>query len=150
MSRMYRTGKKQQLTSGKWEVLSLELSQDKKTFYFTANMDHPGVSDFYRMPVTGGAPVKLTSMRGGNEITLSPDEKWLAIRYSFTNTLPEIYLQPNPARRQNGESHQFGEQGNLAHTPGARRRSLHLKIVTEKMYTVAFLNLRILILQNLP
>ncbi|HZX59042.1 MAG TPA: prolyl oligopeptidase family serine peptidase, partial [Mucilaginibacter sp.] len=89
------TGEKKQLTSGKWEVQTLELSKDKKTFYFTANIDHPGVKDYYRMPVSGGTPVKLTSMRGENLVTLSPDEKWLAISYSFTNRPPDLYLQPN-------------------------------------------------------
>ncbi len=89
------TGDKKQLTSGKWEVQGLQLSNDKKTFYFTANIEHPGDYQFYRLPVTGGEPVKLTSMKGQNEVTLSPDEKWLAIRYSYTNKPWELYLQPN-------------------------------------------------------
>lgn len=89
------TGDKKQLTSGKWEVQTLQLSNDKKTFYFNANMEHPGAVDFYRIPVTGGEPVKLTSMRGGNEASLSPDEKWIAIRYSYTNKPAELYLQAN-------------------------------------------------------
>jgi Tol biopolymer transport system component len=101
------TGKKTQLTSGKWEVSGLHLSNDKKTFYFSANMDHPGVADYYRIPVTGGAPVKLTSMRGGNEVELSPDEKWLAIRYSYTNKPYELYLQPNKTGRKSGTGNQF-------------------------------------------
>ena len=74
------TGNKKQLTSGKYEVLTLRLSNDKKNFYFTANIEHPGITHFYRMPVEGGTPVKLTSMKGGNEVSLSPDEKWLALR----------------------------------------------------------------------
>jgi len=89
------TGDKKQLTSGKWEVQTLELSKDRKTFYFTANIEHPGITQFYRIPVSGGVPVKLTSMKGGNEVTLSPDEKWLAIRYSYTNKPWDLYLQPN-------------------------------------------------------
>jgi dipeptidyl aminopeptidase/acylaminoacyl peptidase len=89
------SGAKKQLTSGKWEVQTLHLSNDKKTFYFTANIEHPGVTHFYRIPVSGGTPVKLTSMKGGNEIDLSPDEKWLAIRYSYSNKPWELYLQPN-------------------------------------------------------
>jgi dipeptidyl aminopeptidase/acylaminoacyl peptidase len=89
------SGEKKQLTSGKWEVQTLHLSNDKKTFYFTANIEHPGVTHFYRIPVSGGAPIKLTSMKGGNEIDLSPDEKWLAIRYSYSNKPWELYLQPN-------------------------------------------------------
>jgi dipeptidyl aminopeptidase/acylaminoacyl peptidase len=89
------TGEKKQLTSGKWEVQTLRLSNDKKTFYFTANIEHPGVTHFYRIPITGGVPVKITSMKGGNEIDLSPDEKWLAIRYSYSNKPWELYVQPN-------------------------------------------------------
>jgi dipeptidyl aminopeptidase/acylaminoacyl peptidase len=88
-------GTKKQLTTGKWEVQTLQLSADKKTFYFTANMEHPGIKHFYRMPVTGGEPVKLTSMKGFNDVSLSPDEKWLSINYSYTNKPAELYLQPN-------------------------------------------------------
>jgi dipeptidyl aminopeptidase/acylaminoacyl peptidase len=88
-------GSKKQLTAGKWEVQTLQLSNDKKTFYFTANIERPGITHFYRIPVTGGGPVKLTSMKGLNDVTLSPDEKWLAIRYSYTNKPWELYIQPN-------------------------------------------------------
>ncbi|WP_255491514.1 S9 family peptidase [Hufsiella arboris] len=86
---------KKQLTSGKWEVQSLYLSRNKKWFYFTANIEHPGITHFYKIPVTGGAPVKLTSMKGGNQVSVSPDEKWLAIRYSYSNKPWELYLQAN-------------------------------------------------------
>ncbi|WP_428328190.1 prolyl oligopeptidase family serine peptidase [Mucilaginibacter sp.] len=89
------TGDKKQLTSGKWEVQTLQLSTDKKTFYFTANVEHPGITHFYRIPVSGGEPVKITTMKGGNEVSLSPDEKWLAIRYSYSNKPWELYIQPN-------------------------------------------------------
>lgn len=88
-------GTKQQLTSGKWEVQSVRLSNDKKTFYFSGNMEHPGITHFYKVPVAGGAPVKITSLKGGNEVVLSPDEKWLAIRYSTSNTPWELYVQEN-------------------------------------------------------
>jgi dipeptidyl aminopeptidase/acylaminoacyl peptidase len=90
-------GISKQLTSGKWEAQTLQLSNDKKTFYFTANMEHPGVTEFYKMPVSGGSPVKLTTLKGGNEVSLSPDEKWLAIRYSYSNKPWELYIQPNKA-----------------------------------------------------
>jgi dipeptidyl aminopeptidase/acylaminoacyl peptidase len=89
------SGEKKQLTAGKWEVQTLRLSNDKTTFYFTANIEHPGVTHFYRIPVTGGAPVKITGMKGGNEVELSPDEKWLAIRYSYANKPWELYVQAN-------------------------------------------------------
>jgi dipeptidyl aminopeptidase/acylaminoacyl peptidase len=34
-------------------------------------------------------------MKGTNDVTLSPDEKWLAIRYSYTDRPWELYVQPN-------------------------------------------------------
>lgn len=106
------SGKKQQLTQGNWEVQTVKLSTNKKTFYFTANMEHPGVKDFYRLPVSGGAPEKLTTMKGANEVTLSPDEKWLAIRFSFINKPWELYLQENksgatPQQITNSVSEEF-------------------------------------------
>jgi dipeptidyl aminopeptidase/acylaminoacyl peptidase len=92
-----KTSTKKQLTSGNWEVQTLDLSKDKKTFYFTANMQHPGITHFYSMPVAGGKPSQITSMKGGNQITLSPDEKWLAINYSYMDKPWELYIQPNKA-----------------------------------------------------
>jgi dipeptidyl aminopeptidase/acylaminoacyl peptidase len=89
------SGTSKQLTSGKWEVQNLQLSNDKKTFYFSANIDHPGDWQFYKLPVSGGTPVQLTSVKGHNDVTLSPDEKWLAIRYSYTNKPWELYIQAN-------------------------------------------------------
>jgi len=88
-------GTEKQITSGKWEVQTLKLSADRKNFYFTANIEHPGITNFYRVPVNGGDPVQLTSMKGMSEISVSPDEKWLAIRYSYANKPWELYLQAN-------------------------------------------------------
>ncbi len=89
-----RTGTKKALTSGNFEVQTLELSKDKQWFYMTTNEVHPGEKHFYKMSVNGGERIKLTSMTGGNEVTLSPDEKMIAIRYSNANTPWELYLQP--------------------------------------------------------
>jgi dipeptidyl aminopeptidase/acylaminoacyl peptidase len=89
------TATKKQLTNGRWEVQTLDLSNDKKKFYFTANIDHPGITHFYSIPVNGGVPTKITGIKGGNEVTLSPDEKWLAIRYSYSNKPWELYVQAN-------------------------------------------------------
>ncbi len=106
-------GTKKQLTSGKWEVQTLELSHDKKTFYFTANTDHPGITNFYRIPVNGGEPVKLSAMKGMSEVSLSPDEKWLAIRYSYTNKPWELYIQPNkPGAKAVQVTHSTSEEYN--------------------------------------
>jgi dipeptidyl aminopeptidase/acylaminoacyl peptidase len=89
------TREKKALTSGKYEVSEAFLSKDKKFFYFTANKVHPGVKHFYRMPVWGGELTQITAKEGTNEVTLSPDEKYLAIRYSYANQPEELYIQEN-------------------------------------------------------
>lgn len=91
----YTTGKKQALTSGKYEVQTAELSRDKKFFYITTNEQHPGEKQYYRIPAGGGKAEKLTTQTGANDVTFSPDEKWMAIRYSYSNKPWEVYLQEN-------------------------------------------------------
>ncbi len=91
------SGKKQALTSGMYEVQSVELSLDKKSFYITTNEVHPGEKHFYKLSVTGGKAEKLTSMTGAHEVTLSPDEKWMAYRYSYSNKPWELYIQETKA-----------------------------------------------------
>ena len=91
------TEKKQALTSGNYEVQSVDLSHDKKFFYITTNEVHPGEKHFYKLAVTGGKVEKITSLTGANEVSLSPDEKWIAYRYSFSNKPWELYIQENKA-----------------------------------------------------
>jgi dipeptidyl aminopeptidase/acylaminoacyl peptidase len=89
------TGLKTPLTSGVFEVSNLQLSKDKKYLYFNTNELHPGDYQFYRMAVSGGKKEQLTSVTGINTVTLSPDEKNLAILYSYSNKPPELYIQEN-------------------------------------------------------
>jgi len=89
------TGKKTALTSGKYEVQQAQLSKDKKYFYLITNELHPGEKQFYKLPVSGGKAEKITSMTGAHEVLLSPDEKWIAYRYSYSNKPWELFLQEN-------------------------------------------------------
>jgi len=45
------------------------------------------------MPAEGGEFTQITSLEGNNQVTLSPDEKRLAIRYSFANKPWELFLK---------------------------------------------------------
>ena len=89
------TKKKTQLTAGNFEVQQARLSRNKKYFYLTSNQVHPGEQHFYRMPVNGGTMEKLTTMAGSHQVTLSPDEKYFADLYSYSNKPWELYLQEN-------------------------------------------------------
>lgn len=89
------TDSKKALTSGKYEVQDAQLSNDKKYFYIITNEVHPGEKQFYRLPVSGGKAERITTMTGANEVSVSPDEHWLAVRYSYSNKPWELYLQEN-------------------------------------------------------
>jgi dipeptidyl aminopeptidase/acylaminoacyl peptidase len=84
-----------QLTSGKWEVSSADLSRDGSRFYLTTNEVHPGERQIYSVPAEGGSRTRLTSMAGANDATFSPDEGTVALVHSYSNKPPEVYLMPN-------------------------------------------------------
>ncbi|MFL6213717.1 MAG: alpha/beta fold hydrolase [Blastocatellia bacterium] len=86
-----------QLTSGKWEVTGVQLSEDKSKFYLTTSEVHPGERQLYTMSVAGGERIRVTTMAGNNQAFISPDEKSLALIYSYSNKPPEIYIQDNRA-----------------------------------------------------
>ncbi len=87
-----KTKKRKALTKGKYEIYNPFLSKDKQHFYYSANQEHPGERQFYKLPVNGGKALKLTNMPGRNDVTLSPDEKMMVIRHSFANKPWELYL----------------------------------------------------------
>ncbi|HET6962687.1 MAG TPA: prolyl oligopeptidase family serine peptidase [Terriglobia bacterium] len=87
-------GAAQVLTEGPYEIWNARLSRDGQTFYFRSNQDGPEVMHFYALPASGGTPLKLTSEVGNHQVTLSPDETFLADVYSFSNKPWELYVQP--------------------------------------------------------
>jgi dipeptidyl aminopeptidase/acylaminoacyl peptidase len=80
------------LTSGKWEVSTARLSNDRTKAYFTASEVHPGEHHFYTIPVDGGAFTRITTTTGGHEVTVSPDEKTLVDLFSTINRPPEVFV----------------------------------------------------------
>ena len=89
------THTKKAITQGNFEVQEATLSHDKKYFYILTNEDHPGKQHFYRIKTDGTAKEKITSMEGGYEVSISPDEKYIAYRYSYQNKPWELYVQEN-------------------------------------------------------
>lgn len=90
-----QTGARKALTSGNYEVQTVRLSNDKKYFYITTNEVHPGEKQFYRLTIAGNKMERITTQTGNNTVTVSPDEKYLAILYSYSNKPWELYLQEN-------------------------------------------------------
>ncbi|MGB7786619.1 MAG: prolyl oligopeptidase family serine peptidase [Salinimicrobium sp.] len=106
------SGKKEQLTSGEFEVFDPFISNDKKHWFLTASKEGPGERHFYKMPLRGGKMQQLTKLSGNNEVHLSPDEKYMAIRYSYSNKPWELHLKKTSARAEakqltSGQSEEF-------------------------------------------
>jgi dipeptidyl aminopeptidase/acylaminoacyl peptidase len=86
----YAGGTPRALTSGKYEVA--EVKAEKTHFVFTASKESLHELHLYRMPVGGGAMVKLTAEPGWHNAELAPDAKTLADVYSYTNKPPDLYV----------------------------------------------------------
>ena len=99
--------KKTQLTEGNYEVHEVVLSKTRDKFYITANHNHPGNREFYSLDIKSKKLTGILTLAGNHEVSISPDEKNLAIRYSYINKPWEIYtapLSPNTEKEQITES----------------------------------------------
>jgi dipeptidyl aminopeptidase/acylaminoacyl peptidase len=88
-------GEPRALTSGNWEVSGVRQSKDKSHFYLTASKDSPYEQHLYEMDGDGGPLTRLTKEQGKHAATVSPDGRWIADIYSYTNQPPELYIQEN-------------------------------------------------------
>ncbi|NBX80262.1 MAG: S9 family peptidase [Flavobacteriales bacterium] len=87
--------KKEQLTSGNFEIYAIELSADKKKFYITANKTHPGNRGFYHFEIATKKWIPIFEDNGFFDVQISPNEKELAIRFSNSNSPWELYFAKN-------------------------------------------------------
>jgi dipeptidyl aminopeptidase/acylaminoacyl peptidase len=90
-------GEAKALTSGKWEVDGVALSKDKSHFFLTSSEVDPGEHNVYEMSAEGGTRTRLTSLPGAHTFVPSPDDRWFADIYSYTNKPPELYAQESRA-----------------------------------------------------
>lgn len=88
---------RKQLTSGKFEIDSIELSTDGSTFYIQSTEAHPGERQIYAMSVDGGARTRITSTSGGHNGSISPDNTMFGLVSSTPNRPPEVFLMANRA-----------------------------------------------------
>jgi len=87
--------KKKQLTQGKFEIHSAQLSNDGSKFYVSANKKHAGNREFYHLDIKSKKWTSILTKDGNYEVEISPDEKYLAYRYSYKNKPWEIYVTEN-------------------------------------------------------
>ena len=94
---------RRQLTSGKWEITDVSVSRDGRWFWIQSSETSPFELHFWRMPVAGGPRERITTVKGANIGTPSPDGKTLAIVHSEANRPPELFvasLAPGAAMTQ--------------------------------------------------
>jgi dipeptidyl aminopeptidase/acylaminoacyl peptidase len=94
-------GEPRALTSGKWEVLNVRESADKSKLYLTATKESPYDQHLYEMPGDGGPLTRMTGAQGKHAAVVSPDDRWVADVYSYTNKPPELFVQENRAQAAN-------------------------------------------------
>jgi dipeptidyl aminopeptidase/acylaminoacyl peptidase len=81
------------LTKGEYVVENITLSNDKAFAYFTANKDHPGHFDVFRVALADQNIQRLTELGGLTEYRLSPDNQQLLILHSSFAKPPELFVQ---------------------------------------------------------
>ncbi|GAA5186567.1 prolyl oligopeptidase family serine peptidase [Ferrimonas gelatinilytica] len=86
-------GKLKALTDGTQVVSNLTLSRDKRHLYYTANPNHPGQYEVFRVAVSDGRIEQLTDLKGMLSYQLSPDETQLLLDYSSRTRPEELYIQ---------------------------------------------------------
>jgi dipeptidyl aminopeptidase/acylaminoacyl peptidase len=81
---------------GRYEVSLPAPSWDGRYLYYTANREHPGKYDVWRVEVTSARAEQLTRLGGGlTHAVLSPDESRLLLLDSSITRPDEVYVQAN-------------------------------------------------------
>lgn len=83
------------LTSGNFEIRSVTKSKDPDKFYLSCNKSHPGDRNLFLLDAGDLSMHPLLNEQGAFEVSISPDEKWLASLYSSSNKPWELFLSKN-------------------------------------------------------
>ena len=76
-------GVEKMVTAGKWSVNRIEFVDEKKGLvFFSATKEDSTRTDLYRIPLKGGAPMRLSVLNGTHALTFSPGGSYYLDRYS--------------------------------------------------------------------
>lgn len=101
----YAGGETRQMTSGKWEVRDVSLSDDRRVFYLRTSEASAAEDQVYAMSIDGGDRRRITREPGGHDVTVAPDGS-IADVYSYANRPPELFV--NGKRVTQSPSPEFG------------------------------------------
>ncbi|MGE0815760.1 MAG: prolyl oligopeptidase family serine peptidase [Vicinamibacterales bacterium] len=85
------------ITSGRFEIDSVQLSPRGDRFYIQSTEQHPGERHLYAVGVDGGARTKLTTTVGAHDGAISPDDATFGLVSSTANRPPEVFVMANRA-----------------------------------------------------
>ena len=83
------------LTAGDFEIRSVTKSSKKNILYISCNSTHPGDRNLYNLNLDKRSFTPVLDKEGAYQVAVSPDESWLAYRYSSSNKPWELYLSKN-------------------------------------------------------
>ena len=105
----YSGNLQQQVTSGEWEVTSLEgYSESDQLVYFYGKKDSETEQHIYKVKTDGTGFEKITNESSWNEANFSPSYKYFIHNYNSLNTPLNVYL-----RKTNGELVKSLRENNL-------------------------------------
>lgn len=87
-----QTKEKRTITSGNWEVREVNVLANGAKLYCSTNTSHPGNRDVYRYDFLSNKWEKLIEKVGASELSVSPNEKKWAIRFSTSNQPWELFV----------------------------------------------------------
>jgi len=80
------------LTEDKFEIHEAWLNNNHSSFFIIANKKHPGNREFYQLNIQSGKWTGILTQDGNHQVSVSPDEKKVMVRYSFKNKPWELYI----------------------------------------------------------
>jgi dipeptidyl aminopeptidase/acylaminoacyl peptidase len=88
---------RKQLTSGRFEIDSVQLAPDATRFYIESTEQHPGERHLYVLSVDGGERTRITLTTGATAGEVSPDNSTFGVIHSTATKPPEVFVMPNRA-----------------------------------------------------
>ena len=88
---------RRQLTSGRFEIDTVQLSPDGTRFYIESTEQHPGERHLYALSVEGGERTRISQIRGATAGEISPDDATFGVIHSTATKPPEVFVMPNRA-----------------------------------------------------
>jgi dipeptidyl aminopeptidase/acylaminoacyl peptidase len=88
---------RRQLTSGRFEIDTVQLSPDGTRFYIESTEQHPGERHLYALSVDGGERTRISQITGATAGEISPDNSNFGVIHSTATRPPEVFVMPNRA-----------------------------------------------------